>query len=107
MKKIVKTQEETRRDELVMEVRKRKDYIEGTVRTIKRRQIAMSMLPEFTREYEHYATLLDEDKCVLVSAMRGYETAREMLGEHCRTFNLAGNTFIPAYELLELYAEKS
>ena len=106
MRKIVKTPEEIRRDELVLDVRHRKEYIEGTVIHIKRRQKAMSMLPEFTREYERFATLVEEDKCVLVSAMRGYETARETLGNYCRQYNLAGNTFIPAMELLEILAEK-
>ena len=106
MKKIIKTPEEIRRDELICDVRDKKEYIESTVLHIRRRQKAMSMLPEFTREYEQFYILLEEDKCTLALAMRNYETARETLKNHCQQYHLAGNTFIPAMELLEILAEK-
>lgn len=107
MKKIVKTAEESKRDELVIATRNAKDKVEHCVRVINRRERAMALLPEFTKEYEHYAILIDEDKCVLVSALRDYDRVREELGEHCRAYHLAGNTFISSYELLEILAEKS
>lgn len=106
MKKITKTAEELRRDELVMEVRVCKDTIESIVRKLKRRQQAMNLLPEFSEEYKEYGSLVKQGKCELVVAMRTYEDSRKILGEHCKTYKLAGNTFIPAMELLELFAEK-
>ena len=106
MKAIIKTPEEIRRDELVLDTRHKKEYIEGTVLHIRRRQKAMSMLPAFTTEYKQFSALLEEDKCTLALAMRNYETVRETLGNHCQQYHLAGNTFISAMELLEILADK-
>lgn len=106
MKKIVKTAEELRRDELVMEVREHKNTMESIVRELKRKQQAMKLLPESSKEYEQYNSLVSHGKYDLISAMHSYESAREILAEHCKTYHLAGNTFIPAIELLELLAEK-
>ena len=106
MKKTIKTPEEIRRDELVLDTRHKKEYIEGTILRIRRRQKVISMLPEFTTEYKQLSALLEEDKCALVFVMRNYETTREALKNHCQQYHLAGNTFIPAMELLEILAEK-
>lgn len=106
MKKITKTPEEICRDALVLDTRHKKEYIEGTVIRIRREQKAMSMLPESTAEYKQFSALLEEDKCMLVLAMRNYETARKTLGDYCQQYHLAGNTFIPAMELLEILADK-
>lgn len=106
MKKITKTSEEIRRDDLVLDARHKKEYIERTVLRIRRRQKAISMLPAFTTEYKQFSSLLEEDKCTLALAMRNYETARETLSNHCKQYHLAGNTFIPAMELLEILADK-
>ena len=107
MKKTIKTAEETLRDELVLAVRHEKDSMEHTVRTIKRRQAVLSMLPEGTREYKDFLADLTEDKYLLIAVIRSYEAKREALGEHCRAHHLSGNTFISAYELLEILAEKA
>lgn len=107
MKKTIKTAEEAKRDELVIATRNAKDSVEHCVRVINRRQKAMSLLPQESTEYKAFAGDVTEDKWVLVSALRSYERAREELGEHCRAYNLAGNTFISGYELLEIFAEKS
>ncbi len=106
MKKVVKTPEEIRRDELVLEMRNKKLGLEHLTRTIKRKQGAMAMLPENTMEYKDFSTDLFEHKWKLVSSIRDYEAKREELREHCQTYHLAGNTFIPAYELLEILAER-
>ena len=107
MKKIVKTAEELRRDELVMEVRSHKETMESLVRNMRRRQRAMELLPEFSEEYKEYESLVKHGKCELVLAMRNYEASREILGEHCKTYKLAGNTFIPAMDLLGILADNN
>ena len=106
MKKITKTAEETKRDELVIATRNAKDKVEHCVRVINRRLKAMAMLPQESAEYKMFADDVTEDKWVLVSVLRSYDRVREELGEHCRTYHLAGNTFISGYELLEILAEK-
>ena len=104
--KITKTAEETKRDELVIATRNAKDKVEYCVRVINRRQKAMAMLPQESAEYKMFADDVIEDKWVLVSVLRDYDKVREELDEHCRTYHLAGNTFISGYELLEILAEK-
>lgn len=106
MKKITKTAEETKRDELVIATRNAKDRVEHCVRVINRRQKAMAMLPQKSAEYEMFANEVIEDKWAVAFALRDYDKVREELSEHCRTYHLAGNTFISGYELLEILAEK-
>ena len=107
MKKITKTAEDTKRDELVIATRNAKDKVEYCVRVINRRQKAMAMLPQESAEYKMFAGDVTEDKWVLVSALRSYDRVREELSEHCRAYHLAGNTFLSGYELLEILAEKA
>lgn len=107
MKEIIKTAEETKRDELVIATLNAKGKVEYCVRTINRRQKAMAMLPQESAEYKMFANDVTADKWVLVSALRGYDRVREELGEHCRAYHLAGNTFLSSYELLENLAEKA
>jgi hypothetical protein len=106
MKKIVKTTEEIRRDELVLIMREKKMALESLTRKIKRKQVAMTLLPENTLEYKNFAAEILEHKWKLVYSIREYETKREELREHCQTHHLAGNTFISGCELLEILAEE-
>ena len=105
MKEIIKTPEEIRRDELVLIVREKKKDLESLTRRIKRKQIAMTMLPENTLEYKNFAAEILEYKWKLVSSIREYEAKREELREHCQTYHLGGNAFISGYDLLEILAE--
>lgn len=107
MKKTIKTIEETKRDELVIATRTAKEDVEYCVRVINRKQKAIAMLPQESTEYKMFADDVAEDKWVLVSALRKYDRVREELGEHCRAYHLAGNTFLSGYELLEILAEKA
>lgn len=106
MKKIIKTPEEIRRDELVLAMREKKMTLESLICKIKRKQSAMALLPEDIFEYKDFIVEISECKWELVSSIREYEAKREELREHCQTHHLAGNIFIPAYELLEILAER-
>jgi nucleoid-associated protein YejK len=107
MKKITKTAEEIKRDELVITTRKAKEKVEYCVRVINRRQKAMAMLPQESTEYEVFEDDVTEDKWSLAFALRDYDRIREELGKHCRDYHLAGNTFLSGYELLEILVEKN
>ena len=106
MRKIVKTPEEIRRDELVLIMREKKMALESLVRKIKRKQSAMVMLPKNIMEYDKFSAEIAKCKWELVTSIREYEAKREELREHCQTYHLAGNTFISAYELLEIFTEE-
>lgn len=107
MKKITKTAEETKRDDLVIATRNAKERVEYCVKVINRRQKAMTMLPQKSAEYEMFASEVIEDKWALAFALRDYDGIREKLNEHCIAYHLAGNTFISGHELLEILAEKN
>ena len=106
MKKNYKTPEEIRRDELVLETRKNRLFVESSVRVVKRLQEAISMLPEDVQEYRDFRGELARAKKNLLDAYRTYESKREELGSHCLAYCLPGNNFIPAFELLQILAER-
>ena len=106
MKETIKTPEEIRRDELVLAMREKKMALESLTRAIKRKQSVKAMLFENTAEYRKFSTDIAECKWKLISYIREYESKREELQEYCQTYHLAGNTFIPVYELLENLAER-
>lgn len=101
MKKIVKTTEEVKRDELVMTMRKRKDTLTAAIKETEAWQMAQDVLPTGSQEYKDTASSLAYSKWDVVHAMRDYEDTRKELCAHCSTYNLAGNTFVPAIELVK------
>lgn len=107
MKKVVKTEEETKRDLLVIEVRNAKLSVERCVRLVKRRQVMLTWFPENSDLYKETRCLLAEDKWCLIAATKSYEEKHKTLADHCHKHNLAGDTFLDVFELLELLAEKN
>lgn len=106
MRKIAKTVEEIKRDELVTATRNAKEKIEHRVRVINRGQKVMAMLPQESAEYKAFADEVAENKWVLVSLLRDYDKTREELEEHNKTHHYpSGIGFLSGYKLLEILAE--
>lgn len=106
MAKNHKTSEEIKRDELVQEVRQCQLGLESAVRVVKRLQDIISMLPEGTREHKVFQGELIISKKAVLDTYRAYENKHEELESHCLACCLSGNNFIPAFELLQILAER-
>lgn len=108
MKKITKTAEEIKRDELVTATCNAKEKVGYRVRAISRGQKVMAMLPQESAEYKMIADEVAENKWVLVSLLRDYDKAREELDEHNKAHpHFADHRFISGYRLLEILAENN
>ena len=106
MKRIEKTVEEVLRDELVLKMRESKGALEYAVIKIKRCANVLSFLPTDCREYKEADCNYTCAKWNVLAALRQYETDREILKELCKTYHLAGDTFVNGMELLELLGNK-
>ena len=106
MKRIEKTVEEVLRDELVLKMCESKGALEHAVIKVKRCANVLSFLPTDCREYKEADCNYTCAKWNVLAALRQYETDREILKEHCKTYHLAGDTFVNGMELLELLGNK-
>lgn len=106
MKRIEKTAEQILRDELILKTRESKGALEHAVIKVKRCAKVLEFLPTDCREHKEADCNYACAKWDVLAALRQYETDREILEEHCKTYHLAGNTFINGMQLLELLDNK-
>jgi len=106
MKKTVKTEAEIHRDQLVLATRTDKGNLEADVIKVRRIAKAMALIPENTIEFRTLRADHDLAKWDVLTSLRQYEESRAKLRDHCQEHCLAGDTFIPGFELLEMLADK-
>lgn len=106
MKKVMKTDEEITRDQLALSTRTDKGNLEADVLRVRRLAKAMTLIPEDTIEFRTLRADHDLAKWDVLTSFRQYEESRAKLSDYCQEHHLAGNTFIPGFELLQMLADK-
>lgn len=101
MKKMTKTVEEVRRDQLVVMMIHHKDTLTARVKDAEQWQMAQSVLPTDCQEYKDVTASLAYAKWDVVHAMRDYEDTRKELCAFCSQHHLSGDRFIPAVDLIK------